>query len=48
MNTLSYMFWGYLAGFALVAAYVAWLGTRLSALERRLARLGELLAARDD
>ncbi len=39
MNTLSWMFWGYLAGFLLVAAWVARLAFRLRALERRLERL---------
>ncbi len=40
MNTLSWMFWGYLAGFLLVAAWVARLALRLRAIERRLERLG--------
>ncbi|GEM_PF-4421858 len=39
MNTLSWMFWGFLSGFLLVAAWVARLAFRVRALERRLGRL---------
>ena len=45
MNTLGWMFWGYLAGFALVAVYVVWIGARLSALERRQRRIDSELGA---
>lgn len=34
--TLGYMFWGFLAGFVLIALYVFRIGSRLSRLERRL------------
>jgi CcmD family protein len=34
--TLDYMFWGFLAGFVLIALYVVRLGVRLAGLERRL------------
>ena len=34
--TLDYMFWGFLAGFVLIALYVVRLGLRLAGLERRL------------
>ncbi len=40
MTTLAWMFWGYLAGFLLVAAWVARIAWRLAALERRLRQLG--------
>lgn len=33
------MFWGYMAGFALIAVFVGLLAARLSALEKRLQRL---------
>lgn len=33
------MFWGYLAGLALIAVFVGLLASRLGSLERRLARL---------
>ncbi|MBP7146770.1 MAG: CcmD family protein [Acidobacteria bacterium] len=37
--TTQYLFWGYLAGFVLVAAFVARLAFKLSNLERRLEQL---------
>lgn len=37
--TLDYLFWGYLAGFLLIALYVVRLASRLGSLERRLGRL---------
>ncbi len=45
MSTLGWMFWGYLAGIVLVAGYVAWIGARLSALERRQRRIDSELGA---
>jgi CcmD family protein len=34
--TLDYMFWGFLAGFVLIALYLIRLGVRLAGLERRI------------
>ena len=43
---MNYLFFGYLAGFLLVAGFVARLALRLGALEQRLSRLaGWVLAA---
>lgn len=40
-DTLNYLFWGYLAGFVLLAFWIGRLAVRLGALERRLTRLGK-------
>ncbi len=38
-DTVSYLFWAFLAGFVLVGAWVARLAVRLGSLEQRLSRL---------
>jgi hypothetical protein len=38
-DTVNYLFWGYLAGFLLLAVWIGRLAVRLSALGKRMERL---------